>query len=247
MPILRLYCPLSAALALTLALTGCGQGQEDDGTAQGVGPEAEQDEGAQDYDNPVPAPEFEDDDSVRLPLGFISPAGQDEAAPLDDGGIGEADDAPGDPFEPQPEQPDPHLTEIARTGSFGCEDRISVVRTTPMVVEDPAEAALEFLLDDQYGQHGSPAFINSLAAASLSLEDVELSGSTVVVELSGQPPTADGCQAWQVLKQIETTARVATGADQAEIRVNGSSLVEQLGIGQDEPLQINEIEPEVDY
>ncbi|WP_258934746.1 hypothetical protein [Nesterenkonia pannonica] len=175
---------LGAALGLTLTLSACGGGQDDGSSSQGSGDQGAQE---QEYDNPVPAPEYEDDDSVRLPLGFISPVGQNEAAPLEDGGIGEADDAPGDPFQAQPEQSEPHLTEIARTDAFGCEDRISVIQTVPMVVDDPAGAALEFLLEDQYGQHGSPEFVNALAVTDLSIESVEHSGGTVTVELSGQP------------------------------------------------------------
>ncbi|WP_146339887.1 hypothetical protein [Nesterenkonia sp. NBAIMH1] len=240
----RLSSILGAALGLTLTLSACGGGQDDGSSSQGSGDQGSQE---QEYDNPVPAPEYEDDDSVRLPLGFISPVGQNEAAPLEDGGIGEADDAPGDPFQAQPEQSEPHLTEIARTDAFGCEDRISVIQTVPMVVDDPAGAALEFLLEDQYGQHGSPEFVNALAVTDLSIESVEHSGGTVTVELSGQPPAAGGCQAWQVLKQIETTARMATGADEAEVLLEGASLAEQLGISEDSPLQINEIEPEVEY
>ncbi|WP_258934747.1 hypothetical protein [Nesterenkonia pannonica] len=50
-----------------------------------------------------------------------------------------------------------------------------------------------------------------------------------------------------MLKQIETTARMATGADEAEVLLEGASLAEQLGISEDSPLQINEIEPEVEY
>lgn len=225
-----------AAAALTLILTGCGWGDDD---------QTEDDNPA----NTIPQPEFEDDDTVRLPVAMVTPDGHSEGAPLGDDGTLEGTEAPGAPvdeegnelFESDPEQT--HQIEVARTDQFGCEDTASVIRTVPVVTDDPAKAALEYLINDPLYYHGDPAFINALAASEdLAVDSVETDGETVTVELSGDPAPRSGCESWQVLAQVETTARAASGAEVSEVLLNGSPLAEELDLPPaEEPLVIHEV------
>nr|WP_022872138.1 GerMN domain-containing protein [Nesterenkonia alba] len=237
----------AAGTCLALLLTACELGDTEQTDQQDDDTVTEEDE-ADTAENPIPEPEYEDDDTVRLPIGLVSPAGHSEAAPIGEDGQLEGNQAPGAAPGTGAPQMRPHQTEIARSATFGCEDTISVVRTVPMVTEEPATSALEFLFADDSYEHGDPAFINALAVSSnLAVDNTELNGDTVTVELTGQPTVRSGCESWQLLKQIETTARLATGASRAEITVDGVSLAELLGLAtEDTPLEIYEIEPEVD-
>lgn len=220
----------AGCLGLAVLITGCGSPDQ--------GPEE-----AEAPSNTIPQPEVEGDDSVRLPLAMVSPDGQAQAAPLGGDGTLEDEQAPGSPVEEAPEGTAPQEIEIARTAPFGCDDTVSVIRSVPMVTEDPATAALEFLIDDQLATHGSPAFFNPLAASEeLSVESVEVEGDLVRVALSGEPVTEGECQSWQILAQIETTARVATGASASEVTVDAEPLAELFGLPADrEPLEIMEV------
>ena len=218
-------------IGLALLLAGCGPSE----------PESqEQDEPS----NSMPQPEIEADDSVRLPLAMVSPDGQAQAAPLDGEETPEDDQVSADPAEEAGEDQQTQEIEIARTDTFGCDDTVSVVRSVPMVTEDPAAAALEFLIDDTLSTHGLPSFFNALAATEeLSVDSVEVQDDTVVVALSGEPVTTGECESWQILTQIETTARVATGASESEVTVDGVPLAEVLGLPADrDPLQIHQIQ-----
>src|SRR5699024_6104612 len=94
---------------------------------------AEASEQEQTTQNPIPEPEYASDDTVRLPIGLVSPAGHNQLAPIgEDGSITE--DQGGD-LAGQQSGPPPHQTEIARTATFGCEDTISVVQTVPVVTD----------------------------------------------------------------------------------------------------------------
>lgn len=227
-----------AAAALTLILTGCGWGDDD---------QTEEDGPA----NTIPQPEFEDDDTVRLPVAMVTPGGQSEGAPLGEDGTLEGTEAPGAPvdeegnelFEADPDQT--HQIEVARTDQFGfdCQDTVSVIRTVPVVTDDPAKAALDYLISDPLFYHGDPAFINALAVSeTLTVESVETDGDTVSVELSGDPAPRSECESWQILAQVETTARVATGAEVSEVLLNGAPLAEELNLPPMEaPLEIHEV------
>lgn len=225
-----------AVVALSLLLTGCTWGGEEN--AEEEVPE-----------NTIPQPEYENDDTVRLPIGMVSPAGHSEGAPLGEDGTLEGTEAPGAPvdedgnqlFESDPQQT--HQTEIARTDTFGCGDTISVVQTVPMVTEDPAQTALEYLINDPLFYHGDPAFINPLAVSEdLAVESVEADGDTVTVELTGDPASRSECESWQILTQLETTARIATGATYSEVLLDGAPLAQELGLMEPEtPVEIHEI------
>lgn len=234
----------AGCIGLAVLLAGCGPAD----------PEPQQDSAPR---NTIPQPQFEADDSVRLPLAMVSPEGQSQAAPLDgettpenwqsqeDGQATLQDEqAPGIPPEETPQVAQAQEIEIARTATFGCEDTVSVVQSVPMVTEDPAAAAIQFLIDDQLYSHGSPAFSNPLAGSEeLSVDSVDVEDDTVLVELSGEPETSGECESWQILTQIETTARVATGATYSEVSVDGQPLAEIFGLPVDQdPLQINEVQ-----
>lgn len=223
-PSLRVAVSVFAALAL-FGISACDDGSVDDEpNTEG----AEQDSAEEDVpDNPLPEPAFDDDETIALPLGLVSPPGFDwENYDSDD--------------DFQPERP--HSHQIARTDMFGCQDYISVMQSVPMVTENPTESALEYLLSMDTTQHGDPAFLNPLASSDLEVTDVEHGEDTVTVHLTGLAASADVCQSWQILKQIETTARAATGAQEAEVLLDDMPLAGQLGLDDSSPLTIHGLE-----
>ncbi|NDK32655.1 hypothetical protein FH975_12885 [Nesterenkonia sp. Hz 6-5] len=217
----------SAFAVLTLfGLSAC---NGDSGGGEGAdGQDTDQDAAEEEVpDNPLPEPEFDDDETVALPLGLVSPPGYDW----------EIYDS-SDEFEPD----QPHSHQVARTEMFGCQDYISVMQSVPMVTENPTESALEYLLSMDTSQHGSPAFLNPLATSGLEVTDVEHADDTVTVSLTGAPGSTDVCQSWQMLKQIETTARAATGAQEAVILLDDVPLASQLGLDDTAPLAIHSLD-----
>lgn len=224
---------VAAALAASLVLTGCGpdDGGEDD--AQDSDGEAVQS---------IPQPEHEDDDTVRIPLALVSPAGTAEGAPYGDQGHPEGEEAPGEPVTQSPGNTQGH-TVRARTEYFGCEDTLSLIQTVPMVSDDIPYDAVNFLLNDIQYNHGDPAFVNAVMISdNMDLDSVTVTGDTVTVDLSGEVTTRSYCESWQILKQIETTARVAAGVENGEVLLNGSPLSAELGLENDgEPLSIYEL------
>lgn len=214
-----------AVLAL-FGLSACNgdSGDDDAGGAPDPAQEAAEEEIP---DNPLPEPEFGDDETVALPLGLVSPPGYDWE-------IYSSDD------EFQPDQP--HSHQVARTEMFGCQDYISVMHSVPMVTENPTESALEYLISMDTSQHGSPAFLNPLASSGLEVTGVEQDNDTVTVNLTGFAGSTDQCQSWQILKQIETTARAATGAQQADIVLDDVPLAAQLGLEDTTPLTIHSLD-----
>ncbi|TLP78968.1 hypothetical protein [Nesterenkonia sphaerica] len=222
-PSLRARVSAFAVLAL-FGVAGCG-GDSDDGDPETEdGQEAAEDDFG---DDPLPEPEFDDDETVALPIGLVSPAGYDWE-------IYDADD---------PARPDqPHNHQIARTEMFGCENYISVMRTVPMVTDDPTTSALEYLSSMDTSQHGDPAFLNPLASSGLDVAGAEYDGERVTVHMTGTPGSTDVCQSWQLLRQIETTARAATGAREAEVLVDEVPLSAQLGLEDRGPVTIHTLD-----
>lgn len=218
-----------------LLITACGPAEE----------EPQEQEDSEEAVNEIPQPELDSDDTLHLPVGMVSPAGHSEGAPIGEDGTIESTEAPGDPINGQDEsEQQTHTTEVARTSTFGCEDTISVIETVPAATDDPVGAALDFLMKDPLYYHGEPAFINPLAVSeTLEVSTVEEDGDTVTVDLTGEPISRSQCESWQILKQLETTARAASGASSAEILVDGEPLADLLGIQEadDQPLEIREI------
>ncbi|MBE1524780.1 GerMN domain-containing protein [Nesterenkonia lutea] len=226
---------VAAGLGLALLISGCGSGEA-----------TQEQEEEEEPGISIPQPEVDSDDSVRLPLAMVSPAEQAESAPLPQDGTLEGSEAPGSPVEDDSDDAagqQAHEIETARTESFGCEDTLSVIQSVPVVTEEPAVAALEYLISDQLYSHGSPSFTNPLSASDgLSVESVELEGDTVTVQLSGEAVSSSECESWQVLTQIETTARMATGASDSEVLLEGQPLVEVFGLApRTSPIEIREI------
>lgn len=205
----------AVGLAAALALTGCG----DDAQEQGVGPDADTD-----ADSGLPAPAHAEDDTVRLTIGLVSPENQQADAPIsEDGELLDSEDGP-----------TVQQREIARTESFGCQDTVSIVRTVPKLTDDPLGESLRFLIEDTRTEHGDPAFGNPLAdSEELSLESASVDGDTVTVELGGEITTRGVCESWQLLQQLDATARAAAGADEAEVLIDGEPLSRRLGLGED--------------
>lgn len=213
-------CGVAAAAALVLA--GCGGDEEGD-----------EEDSSQNPEQAIPAPEHEADDSVRLPIGLVSPEGHSDDAPISDDGqvdISEAADSV-------------QQAEVARTGRFGCGDTVSVIATVPVVTEEPALAAVEFLLADQHFDHGDPAFLNPLAVSDdLDVETVTVDDDVVTVELSGEPTVRSTCESWQIHSQLDATARAASGASRAEVLLDGEPLAAALGLDvQDDPVALQQI------
>lgn len=217
-----------------LLLTGCASDPEDD-EDQDTGAESAEEQ--QLAENPIPEPEYDDDDSVRLPVALVSPAGVDATAPIDE---------EGNVQEQPPAEPgglEPHRTERARSELFGCDNRVSVVQTVPVVTEDPAHDAIEYLAALENYELGRPAFANAVGVASgIEVDSVDYANDVVTVNLTGQPQARNYCESWQALKQIEITARSATGAGAAEILVDGTPLPELWGLTEDAPLELVEIQ-----
>ncbi|WBL20193.1 GerMN domain-containing protein [Citricoccus sp. NR2] len=115
---------------------------------------------------------------------------------------------------------------------IGCEDLLLQVNTVPMKTEDPVEDALNFLLQDQQYRHGDPALTNSvlLSSESLTLQDYEIQGDTVEVNLSGSVVTRSECESYRIRAQLEATAAAAAGVEDARILVDGEDLDTLLGL-----------------
>jgi hypothetical protein len=223
-PSLRAAVSAFAVLAL-FGISAC----DDDSADNESEPEGGDQEAAeQDLpDNPLPEPAFDDDETVALPIGLISPPGYDWE-------IYESDE------EYRPDQP--HSHQVARTDMFGCQDYISVMQTVPIVTEDPTTSALEYLLAMDTSQHGDPAFLNPLASSGLEVTGAEYDGDVVTVSLTGSAESTSICQSWQMLKQIEATARAATGAQEAEVLLDEVPLSAQLGLEETSPLTIHNLD-----
>lgn len=204
---------VAAGISLALIATACGSPTpQDEDPDQNQGAETQQ--GAE---NPLRQPEFESDDLIRMPVALVASAPPEDGTAVSD-------------------------AEIARTEPFGCGSVLSIVETVPLRTEDPAVSALEYLLSLQSSTHVRAGYSNPLAgSAELSVESVELHGGQVTVALGGVPVSPGYCESWQILKQIETTARAATGAASAEVLVGDVPLAQTWGLEDSAPLTITEI------
>ncbi|MGO1181429.1 MAG: GerMN domain-containing protein [Micrococcaceae bacterium] len=119
------------------------------------------------------------------------------------------------------------------TGSqIGCSDLLVQVNTVPLEAEEPVDAALDFLLQDKQYRHGDPALTNSvlLSADSLTVQDYEVQGDTVEVNLSGSVVTRSACESYRIRAQLHATAAAAAGVENAQILVDGEDLDARLGL-----------------
>ncbi|MBB4735982.1 hypothetical protein HDA30_001490 [Micrococcus cohnii] len=143
---------------------------------------------------------------------------------------------------PDPDEYEPitvHLTAPAWSAPpgtegelLGCDDLLVSVETVPSGAEDPADMALDFLLEDATGEHGEPALSNALAAAGedLTYTGHHREGEVEVFEFSGALAPADTCAAQRVQAQLQRTAEAAVDGE-VELRVDGEPLDAVLGLG----------------
>ncbi|MGO4432541.1 GerMN domain-containing protein [Paenarthrobacter sp. RAF9] len=117
----------------------------------------------------------------------------------------------------------------ARGVRFGCNDSLVPVRgaTTP---GDPLSVALGRLLEGGLPVDGDAALYDALAGSSLHFLSGYMSGSTVVVNLSGSLRPGGVCDVPRIQAQLTHTAVAASGASRAEIYVNGRTLTEALSV-----------------
>lgn len=228
------FSTTATLLTAMLALSACSSSDTPTTTEQSQDSE-QQAESSEELQSVIPEPEYDGDDTVRLPLAMVASPEQLAGAPLDDSG--RISEVPEELAQANP----PHDEEIARSETFGCEDTISVIQTVPVVTEDPGYSAVEFLLGDGSRNVAQPVLTSAAAGSGLEVESVETDNGTVTVELSGEPMYGDVCSAAQLIRQVEVTARAATGSSSAEILLDDTPLAELMGVDEDSPLTITEI------
>ncbi|WP_229785461.1 GerMN domain-containing protein [Paenarthrobacter histidinolovorans] len=117
----------------------------------------------------------------------------------------------------------------ARGVRFGCNDSLVPVRGAE-VPGDPLSVALGRLLEGGMPVDSDAALYDSLADSSLTFLSGYMSGSTVVVNLSGSLRPGGVCDIPRIQAQLTHTVVAATGASRAEIYVNGRTLTEALSV-----------------
>lgn len=117
----------------------------------------------------------------------------------------------------------------ARGVRFGCNDSLVPVRGVA-VPGDPLSIALGRLLKAGMPVDSDAALYDSLADSSLTFLSGYMSGSTVVVNLSGTLRPGGVCDIPRIQAQLTHTVVSATGASRAEIYINGRTLTEALSV-----------------
>lgn len=121
----------------------------------------------------------------------------------------------------------------------GCQDQdlLVPVETVPTTSEDPADMAMDFLLQDVSGSHGDPALTNAVAASTKTLTYTghHRDGDTEVFEFTGTVTVEDVCEAARVRAQLEATAAAHTDADQVRVTVDGEDIAHVLQLPEYEP------------
>ena len=117
----------------------------------------------------------------------------------------------------------------ARGVRFGCNDSLVPVRGVA-APGDPLTVALGRLLEAGLPVDSDAALYDSLADSSLEFLSGYMSGSTVVVNLSGSLRPGGVCDIPRIQAQLTHTVVSATGASRAEIYVNGRTLTEALSV-----------------
>ena len=123
--------------------------------------------------------------------------------------------------------------------AFGCGDLLVPVQTVPSGGVDRADAALDFLFDDDQGAHGDPTLLNEVESTAETLTPTghRRDGDTEVFTFSGTV-TADGaCAAERIRAQLAETARSQTDAPDVRLEVDGRDLDDVLGLA---PLALGE-------
>jgi len=112
---------------------------------------------------------------------------------------------------------------------IGCGDSAVAVMSAPLQFTDPVEAALSALLANHSAQIGASGLQNALSQSQLAVDDVERTGSGVVVHLSGTFSLAGECDDPRLEQQLQLTAEHAAGGP-VTIMVNQKTLQEALSL-----------------
>ncbi|MFJ4026708.1 hypothetical protein ACIPWF_06230 [Paenarthrobacter sp. NPDC089989] len=106
---------------------------------------------------------------------------------------------------------------------FGCNDSLVAVRSAA-APGDPLTVALGRLLGAGMPLDNDAALYDALAASSLQFVSGYVSGSTVVVNLTGSLRPGGVCDIPRIEAQLTHTVVSASGATRAEIYINGMTL-----------------------
>ncbi|MEO3941268.1 hypothetical protein V3C41_09325 [Paenarthrobacter nicotinovorans] len=112
---------------------------------------------------------------------------------------------------------------------FGCNDSLVPVRGVAGP-GDPLSVALGRLLEAGIPVDSNAALYDALADSSLRYLSGYMSGSTVIVNLSGSLRPGGVCDIPRIQAQLTQTIVAASGASRAEIYVNGRTLTEALSV-----------------
>ncbi|HPO58308.1 MAG TPA: hypothetical protein PLV53_05630 [Anaerolineaceae bacterium] len=110
----------------------------------------------------------------------------------------------------------------------GCGDSLIPVLVSVPEGERPTPTALAALLDLSDPYYGESGLYNALAQSSLQVDSLDVDGGTVYLRLIGQLVLGGVCDAPRVQGQLESTLLYASGAERAEITVNGVPLADLL-------------------
>lgn len=121
----------------------------------------------------------------------------------------------------------------------GCQDQdlLVAVETVPTQADDPADMAMDFLLQDSSGTHGDPALTNAVAASAKTLTYTghRREGDAEVFEFAGTVTVEDACGAERVRAQLMETARANVDAEEVRVTVDGEDIDDVLGLLPYEP------------
>src|SRR5690625_2588522 len=125
---------------------------------------------------------------------------------------------------------------------FGCDDTLVTIHTVPIHAETSNEhvaSAIQFLLNDSQYYHGSPSVTNSLTLSeTLELSSVDVSRSSVDIELTGDVEVRGECEAYRIQAQMYATVANTADLDDVSITVDGTELDDVLGL---EPFDVTQL------
>ena len=126
--------------------------------------------------------------------------------------------------------------------TIGCSDTLVTIDTVPIETadrEDHVTQAIQFLLNDSQYYHGSPSVTNSLTLSeTLELSSVDVSRSSVEIELTGNVEVRGECEAYRIQAQMYATVANTADVDDVSITVDGTELDDVLGL---EPFDVAQL------
>jgi hypothetical protein len=109
---------------------------------------------------------------------------------------------------------------------IGCNDSLVEIKRPVPAHDDEVTAALEALFAIKTRNFGESGLTTALHNSNLTVDSVHYTSSTVTVALSGQFSIGGTCDAPRFVEQITQTVLSASGANSADISVNGIPLNE---------------------